>query len=305
MIQDRIWDCVGNTGVHVNCVVRSLLGDGHIKGSGRRALVTDWEAVCQIAVPNRLLMAFVIDTVFTRSLCDAGQAARPLSFWLSERNIMRWLRDNGLTIALLLLFTASIIGQWIAGWHVANEDAVRHGEAGLGLTAYAGSPEFLSSVFENWESEFLQMAAYVILTAILVQRGSAESKDPDEARRDEDLAIQSSKPGAPLILERGPIWRALYARSLGIALGLLFVASFVVHWTQSAKVAAQEALAHGDAAPTTMGYLLDAQLWFESFQNWQSEFLSTAVLVVLSIYLRQRESPESKPVAAPHQKTGS
>jgi glycerol uptake facilitator-like aquaporin len=219
---------------------------------------------------------------------------------------MRWLRDNGLTIVLLLMFAGSIIGQWLAGWHVANDAAQRHSEPLMSLSAYAVSPDFLSSVFENWESEFLQMAVYVVLTAILFQRGSAESKDPDETDpRDQDLAAQAYRPGAPSILRRGRLWQALYARSLGIALGLLFVASFVIHWTQSAKVAAKDALAHGEAAPTTLGYLFDAQLWFESLQNWQSEFLSTAILVVLSIFLRQRESPESKPVAAPHGQTGA
>ena len=219
---------------------------------------------------------------------------------------MRWLRDNGLTIALLALFGASIIGQWIAGWHVANEDARRHGDTLLSLPAYAISPEFLSAVFENWESEFLQMSAYVILTAILFQRGSAKSKDPDETDpRDHDLAQQALEPGAPPILRWGPVWRALYARSLGIALAILFVLSFLIDWTQSARVAAKEAIAHGEAAPTMLGYLADAQRWFESFQNWQSELLSTAVLVVLSIFLRHRESPESKPVAAPHAQTGA
>nr|WP_235955252.1 DUF6766 family protein [Sphingobium sp. AntQ-1] len=89
-----------------------------------------------------------------------------------------------------------------------------------------------------------------------------------------------------------------------MALGLLFILSFIIHWTQSARVAAQEALAHGEKPVATMAYLTDSQLWFESFQNWQSEFLSTAVLVLLSIFLRQRESPESKGVAAPHRQTG-
>jgi hypothetical protein len=217
---------------------------------------------------------------------------------------LRILKDNGLTIVLLLLFAGSIGGQWIAGWHVAAEDALRHDQTPMALSAYTVSPEFLSSVFENWESEFLQMAAYVLLTAFLIQRGSSESKDPDGPPRDEDLDTQALKPGAPAILRRGPLARALYAQSLGIALALLFLLSFVMHWTQSAKAAAQEAIEHGEAAPTLLAYLGDPQLWFESFQNWQSEFLSTAVLVVLSIYLRQRESPESKPVAAPHSQTG-
>jgi hypothetical protein len=217
---------------------------------------------------------------------------------------MVMLRNNGLTLVLLLFFAATIIGQWIAGWHVQVEDAHRHGEQALSLIAYSFSPEFLSSVFENWESEFLQMSAYVVLTAFLIQRGSAESKDPDGPPRDADLDLQASKPGAPIILRWGPIWRALYAQSLGLALASLFLASFVIHWTQSARVAAQDAVAHGEKPLTTIAYLGDPQLWFESFQNWQSEFLSTAVLVLLSIFLRQRESPESKAVAAPHNQTG-
>lgn len=216
-----------------------------------------------------------------------------------------FFKNNGLTLVLMLLFAATIAGQWIAGWHVALADAVRHHQPGMSLIAYLVSAEFLSSVFENWESEFLQMSAYVVLTAMLVQRGSAESKDPDTPPRDADLDQQALKQNAPSILRWGPVWRGLYARSLGITLALLFLISFVIHWTQSARVAVQEAIEHGEAAPTLLGYLTDAQLWFESFQNWQSEFLSTAVLVVLSIFLRQRESPESKAVAAPHGETGA
>ncbi|HWW55492.1 MAG TPA: DUF6766 family protein [Sphingopyxis sp.] len=217
---------------------------------------------------------------------------------------MRLLKDNSLTIVLLLLFAGSIIGQWLTGWHVATEDAARHGAAAMSLGTYTASPEFLSSVFENWESEFLQMSAYVVLTAMLVQRGSSESKDPDGPPRDGDLAAQAEKPGAPAILRQGRLARALYSRSLGIALFLLFLLSFVMHWTQSAHAAAADAKEHGKAALSTIAYLGDPQLWFESFQNWQSEFLSTAVLVLLSIVLRQKESPESKPVAAPHAHTG-
>jgi hypothetical protein len=219
--------------------------------------------------------------------------------------LQKLLKDNGLTIILMLLFAASIVGQWVSGWAVNNEDLSRHGQATLGLFAYLGDPAFSSSVFENWESEFLQMSAYVVLTGILFQRGSSESKDPDAPPRDEDLAAQGLKPGAPAALRAGPAIRWLYARSLGIVLFLLFLFSFAMHWTQSARAAAAEAMEHGERALSTMQYLGDPQLWFESFQNWQSEFLSTAVLVVLSIFLRQAESPESKPVAAPHSHTGA
>lgn len=218
---------------------------------------------------------------------------------------MRFLKDNGLTIVLMLLFAGSIVGQLLMGWHVALDDAAQHGQPAMDLVGYASSPHFIATVFENWESEFLQMAAYVVLTAMLVQRGSAESKDPDDGPRDQNLDAQAQDPGAPPILRRGAFWRSLYSRSLGIALAALFVLSFILHWVASAGVAAEDAIEHGEAAPTVLAYLGNAQLWFESFQNWQSEFLSTAVLVVLSIFLRQRESPESKPVAAPHSQTGT
>ncbi len=218
---------------------------------------------------------------------------------------MRVLKNNSLTIVLLLFFAGSIVGQWLTGWHVQLENALRHGNPDLSLASYTWSPEFLSSVFENWESEFLQMSAFVVLTAILVQRGSPESKDPDAPPRDAELEKQAMKPGAPSILRWGSIARALYSRSLGIVLFVLFVLSFVMHWTQSARAAAEDARAHGEVPASMFAYLGDPQLWFESFQNWQSEFLSTAVLIIFSIFLRQRESPESKPVAAPHAQTGS
>lgn len=214
-------------------------------------------------------------------------------------------KNNGLTIVLMLLFLATIVGQWISGWMVQNEELARHGKEALSLAGFAADPQFLSSVFENWESEFLQMSAYVVLTAMLFQKGSAESRDPDDAPRDESLASQGHKPGAPRILMAGPAARWLYAHSLGLALFTLFLLSFALHWWNSADEAAAEALQHGDTPPTHLSYLGDPQLWFESFQNWQSEFLSTAVLVVLSIWLRQRESPESKAVAGPHEETGA
>lgn len=169
---------------------------------------------------------------------------------------MRLFRNNSLTIVLLLLFGCTIVGQWLTGWHVAIADASQHDQAAMSLMGYTQSPEFLSSVFENWESEFLQMSAYVVL----IQRGSSESKDPDSPPRDADLVAQASKPGAPAILRKGRLARALYARSLGITLFLLFLLSFVMHWTQSARAAAIEAKDHGEAALSTIAYLGDPQL---------------------------------------------
>jgi hypothetical protein len=205
---------------------------------------------------------------------------------------MKLLKDNGLTIVLMLLFALSVVGQAYFGWRAALEDMATHGREGESLLQYLSDGEFLSTLFENWESEFLQMAAYVVLTAHLFQRGSAESRDPDDPERENDEPY----PG---------FWGKVHAHALGLALTLLFAASFVLHLFYSARHAADEALMHGNTAPTLGEYVGDAQFWFESFQNWQSEFFSTAVLVVLSIFLRERGSPESKAVRAGNSETGA
>ena len=220
--------------------------------------------------------------------------------------MIKWLRDNGLTLALLTLFAASFAGHALTGLAQDNQERAEHGQAALSLAQYVVSGEFLSTVFENWESEFLQMCAYVMLTAYLYQRGSPESKDPDSAApQDRDPAADADNPDAPWPVRKGGLWRALYSHSLGLAMLFLFASSFVLHWLNSARQAADEALAHGQPPPTAMEHLVDSQFWFESFQNWQSEFLSTAVLVALAVFLRERGSPESKPVGAPHSQTGT
>ena len=217
----------------------------------------------------------------------------------------KFFKNNGLTIVLMLMFLATVIGQWLTGWRFENEELVRHGEQPIGLIAFLGDAQFLSTLFENWESEFLQMAVFVVLTAILFQKGSAESEDPDQPWRDGRLSHMRGGKRSPAAVRKGPVVRWLYAHSLGIVLLILFIASFLLHWIFSAKFAAEEAALHGKPAESLGQYLSSAQLWFESFQNWQSEFLSTAVLVVLSIWLRQKDSPESKRVTAPHDKTGT
>src|SRR5690606_8435673 len=144
-----------------------------------------------------------------------------------------------------------------------------HGFPPIGLRDYMASGNFISALFENWESEFLQMAAYVMLTAVLFQRGSAESRDPDRPSRENDKPSEASR-------RRSPVLAWLYSYSLGIALGLLFVASFLLHWWGSLLAANEEALRQGGEIRSLVSYLGDPRLWFESFQNWQSEFLSTA-----------------------------
>ena len=208
-----------------------------------------------------------------------------------------FLRNNGLTIALVVMFLFSSVGMIWSGLSAYNDERHEHGSQTVTLLRYLSSGDFLSALFENWESEFLQMSAYVMLTAMLFQRGSAESRDPDNPDRPGDEL--------PLSDRRNPVLSWIYSYSLGIALALLFVISFAFHWWASLTASNEEALLHGGEAESLSSYLLSSQLWFESFQNWQSEFMSTAVLVVLSIFLRHKGSPESKPAGAANDETGA
>ena len=215
------------------------------------------------------------------------------------------MRDNGLTVALLALFTLSQVGHVWAGWLSENHVLAEHGQAAQSVFAYVISGAFLSSLFENWESEFLQMWVFVMLTAYLFQRGSPESKDPDAtADQDRDPALDRRKRGAPWPVRNGGLAARLYSHSLGWALLALFIFSFVLHWINSTRDAAAEALLHGQIPPGMKAQIADPTFWFESFQNWQSEFLSTAVLILLAIWLREKGSPESKAVGDSHSKTG-
>jgi hypothetical protein len=163
----------------------------------------------------------------------------------------------------------------------------------------------MEATMENWESEFLQMFAYVLLTAFLFQRGSAESKTLDEAEPvDRDPRFSRHKRQAPWPVRKGGMALKLYENSLGIALFLLFAITFTLHAISGASLHSEQELQHGGQAVSALQYLGNSQFWFESFQNWQSEFFSIGVLVVLSIFLRQRGSPESKPVDSPHSTTG-
>jgi hypothetical protein len=216
-----------------------------------------------------------------------------------------FLRDNGLSITLLALFLVFTVGLALTGWAEFNSDQRQHGQPEAGLVEYLKNPAFGEAVFENWESEFLQMGLYVLLTAFLFQRGSSESKDPDEAEeQDEDPVGKRQKASAPGPVRRGGIWLALYKHSLSLAFAGLFLISFAGHAIFGLGNYNEEAMEHGQPLLTLGGYLASSRFWFESFQNWQSEFLAVFAIVVLSIWLREHGSPESKPVAAPHHQTG-
>lgn len=216
-----------------------------------------------------------------------------------------WLRDNSLTIALMTLFAISIIGHALTGWGAYNQAQLEHGAAQVALSQYLGRGHFIATVFENWESEFLQMAIFVVLTAYLFQRGSPESKDPDISPAAEKADVTRDMNKARARIHGGELVVWLYSKSLGIAMAVLFLMAFWMHLFGSTMEAAEEAADHNQAIPTMMEHLASSEFWFESFQNWQSEFLSTAVLIVLAIFLRQENSPESKKVSDPNAKTGT
>ena len=216
-----------------------------------------------------------------------------------------WLRDRGLLLVNLLLFVLFIGGMILTGVRVYNDEERQHGGEPVSLLGYLATGDFAEATFENWESEFLQMGMYVVLTAFLFQRGSSESKPIDEpSPQDEDPRESQDKPDAPWPVKRGGWVLKLYENSLAIFFFVLFFASWALHAAGGAKEYSEQELAHGGEAVGFFKYLTTSQFWFESFQNWQSEFLSIAVIVVLSIMLRERGSPESKPVAAPHAETG-
>ena len=216
-------------------------------------------------------------------------------------------KNNTLSIVIFALFLLCLVGHSISGWKVYNDEQREHGESEIGFTEFLGTSEFGETIFENWESEFLQMAFYVFLTVFLYQRGSSESKKHDGTDEvEEDPEAHRDDPDVPSPVRRGG-WRlALYKSSLSLAFLLLFLISFIGHAASGARKFNEEERQHRSGEHvTTISYMAQPQFWYESFQNWQSEFLAVFAIVVLSIWLRQWGSPESKPVHAPHSDTGS
>jgi len=216
-----------------------------------------------------------------------------------------WLREHGLLLVNGALFVVFLVGMTVTGWHVSSDEAVEHGAAPVALSSYLTSGDFYEAVFENWESEFLQMGSYVILTVFLFQKGSSESRPLGRrAPQDEDPRRHSRDRGAPWPVRRGGWVLRVYENSLFLLFLLLFLGSFVGHALSGASAYSEDLVAHGSAPVSAAEYVGTAQFWFESFQNWQSEFMVVALLIGVAVYLRQRGSPESKPVHAPHDETG-
>ncbi|MBG6070173.1 DUF6766 family protein [Micromonospora ureilytica] len=217
----------------------------------------------------------------------------------------RWLRHNALAVAMLGAFLVFLVLQSVFGWHTHNEELTEFGAAPLSWPAYLTSGHFAESVFENWESEFLQMGGYVLLTAYLVQRGSAESKPMDQTDRPEDDERRAT-PQSPWPVRVGGLPLVIYRNSLSLALLLIFAGSFVGHLLGGTAAYNQEQALQSGAPPIgAWEFLGTSDFWFQSMQNWQSEFLAVGALILLSIVLRQHASPESKPVTVAHATTGA
>lgn len=217
--------------------------------------------------------------------------------------IKTWLWHNSLSIALVGLMVFSISGQIYTGWHEHNDFLNEYGAPAITLAQYLHSGHFVSATFENWESEFLQIALFVVLTIFLRQRGSSESKGLDEKKEEVDRKPRATK-DAPWPVKQGGWVLMLYEHSLTIVITLLFIFSFWMHWYGSWINYNEEQTLKGLPTEQFSRYVGHCNFWFESFQNWQSEFFSLVVLIILSIYLRQKGSPQSKPVDAPHTETG-
>jgi hypothetical protein len=220
----------------------------------------------------------------------------------------RWAFENSLSLCFLALFAVALGAQSVAGQRAFNEEQASHGGDTLGWWAYVTSPDFGRAVMENWQSEFLQFSLFILATIWLVQKGSNESKPLGDAGRESD---QKQRVGgyAP---DRAPRWakardwrRRLYENSLLLVMSAIFLLSWLAQSLTGWRAFNEEQREHDDATVGWAAYLLEPDFWERTLQNWQSEFLAVGTLAVFTIYLRQRGSPESKPVGAPHDETGT
>ena len=217
-------------------------------------------------------------------------------------------KENSLSLFFLAIFLLALIGQAIAGHNLYNEEALAHEEKTIDFWRYLASSNFGNAVMENWQSEYLQFALFAFATVWLLQKGSPESKELDKAGTESDKEQKVGRyadEGSPLWARVGGVRTAIYSNSLMIAMALVFLGSWfaqsVTGWTDFN----QEQHDHGDPRVSWWTYVGSSQFWEATLQNWQSEFLAVGSMAVLAIYLRQRGSPESKPVGCPHHSTGA
>ncbi len=219
----------------------------------------------------------------------------------------RFLRFNSLSLFFLFIFLAAIAAQSITGLHAYNEEAVQHAQDTISWSRYIYTSEFGAAVLENWQSEWLQFCLFTLMTVWLLQEGSPESKPLDEAGLESDNRQKVGKgidARSPLWARRGGLRTRIYENSLLIAFTIIFLGSWFAQSMTGWSEYNADQVEHREAETSWIGYLGTPTFWESTLQNWQSEFLAVGSMVVLSIYLRQRGSPESKPVGAPHDATG-
>jgi hypothetical protein len=219
----------------------------------------------------------------------------------------KFLRENSLTLFFLFILALALAGQAVSGLGVYNARQLTSGGAEVSLAHYLASSQFAVDIAENWQSEYLQFFLYIIVTVWLVQRGSPESKTMGEEGLESD---QEQKVG-PHATEKSPRWAAtgglrtvLYSSSLGLTMGTVFLLSWLAQSIAGRAAYNADQLADYQDPVSWTGYVTSPDFWNRSLQNWQSEFLAVASMCALSIYLRQRGSPESKPVGTSHEATG-
>ncbi len=226
---------------------------------------------------------------------------------MTAKGDRNFLRDNGLSLFFGGIFLLALIGQALTGYAVYNNDAVTSGLQQVSLGRYLTSSEFAVDVTENWQSEYLQFLLYIFATVWLLQRGSPESKELDKAgtESDKDQMIgKYAEADSPQLAKVGGLRLRVYSNSLVIVMGTIFFLSWLAQSIAGQSAYNEQQFAQLQEPLTWGGYITSADFWNRTLQNWQSEFLAVASMVLLSIYLRQRGSPESKPVGAPHSATG-
>jgi hypothetical protein len=219
----------------------------------------------------------------------------------------RWLRDNSLSLFFLVIFLAALAGQAIAGHTLHNENAMEHHGSTMSFWRYLHSSDFGNAVMENWQSEYLQFMLFMLATVWFVQRGSPESKPPGEAGIESDREQKigpHADDGSPEWARAGGLRTAVYSNSLLIVMSIIFFGSWFAQSVTGWTTYNADQVEHHQATVTWLGYIGSADFWEATLENWQSEFLAVGSFVVITAFLRQRGSSQSKPVGAPHEATG-
>jgi hypothetical protein len=214
----------------------------------------------------------------------------------------RFIRENSLSLFFLAIFLAALIGQAIAGHAAYNNEQLMHHEATVGFWSYVTSSSFGQAVMENWQSEYLQFALFALATVWLLQRGSPESKELDKAGTESDreqMVGKHARKDSPWPARFGDWRTTIYSNSVIIVMLLVFFGAWFAQSVTGMTEFNQEQVDHGEPRLSWLGYVGSAEFWEATLQNWQSEFLAVGSFAILVVFLRQRGSPESKPVGAP------